>query len=185
MMINIYAPNKDSSNFFMNVFESISKHQAADRIIAGDFNLVLEEGMDSINRKQNNCKSKVMLKEYMKEALLIDIYRDREPEGRKMMHTCRKPIVAARMDFFLINYGMQSYVTEVDILPAFKSDHSIVLMNVNLYQDQKKGPGFWKLNVSILKDIKNLKRVNEKIDIALQKTKQCKEDVIWEYTKKK
>ena len=57
-IVNVYAPNEDKPEFFLDLFSEMSKMQAADKIIVGDFNLVLDEKKDSCCRKKNNDKSR-------------------------------------------------------------------------------------------------------------------------------
>ena len=42
------------------------------------------------------------------------------------------------------------YVTNVDIVSAIKTDHSAITIEFQVLQQEVKGPGFWKLNTSLL-----------------------------------
>ena len=55
---NIYAPNIDSPGFFENIFKKTLELQAVHYIIGGDFNLMLNNDLDSYGRKTNNEKSR-------------------------------------------------------------------------------------------------------------------------------
>ena len=39
-------------------------------------------------------------------------------------------------------------VASADIVPAFKTDHSLITLNISLHSNQR-GRGFWKLNASL------------------------------------
>ena len=52
-----------------------------------------------------------------------------------------------------MSQGSVSKVNNTDILPGFRSDHSLVTININTSVYKKK-PGFWKLNCHLLKDEK-------------------------------
>ena len=41
VLCNLYAPNEDSPEFFVNVFSEVEKFKCGNLIIAGDFNTVL------------------------------------------------------------------------------------------------------------------------------------------------
>ena len=56
-VIAIYAPNKDSPQFFRKIAK-ILKERCEKRIIIGDFNLVLDVDKDRLNTYQNNEKAK-------------------------------------------------------------------------------------------------------------------------------
>ena len=75
MIANVYAPNNDDPNFFMMLCEAFTKHEHSERIIAGDFNLVLDTHADSMNRKNNNVKALKVVEAYMEEILLVDTWR--------------------------------------------------------------------------------------------------------------
>lgn len=44
-----------------------------------------------------------------------------------------------------------SIVSQVEILPGYKTDHSLLLLELHI-DDFKKGKGFWRFNNSLLKD---------------------------------
>lgn len=44
-----------------------------------------------------------------------------------------------------------SIVSQVKILPGYKTDHSLLLLELQI-DDFKKGKGFWRFNNSLLKD---------------------------------
>ena len=90
ILVNIYAPNKDNPDFFLEIFKKLEDVDGK-RILVGDFNLVLDiekdvktEKGDYINKKN----SREILSEYMNETLLTDIWRDLNPE--KVVYTWRK-----------------------------------------------------------------------------------------------
>ena len=45
-----------------------------------------------------------------------------------------------------------NFVKSTDILPGYRSDHSMVLTNFS-FNDLDRGKGYWKFNNSLLKDI--------------------------------
>ena len=76
-LCNVYAPNKDSPTFFDELDRILSEY-SEHKIIIGDFNLVLDEHLDSYGEKrQNNKKSLSKLKETMTKYCLTDLWRDR------------------------------------------------------------------------------------------------------------
>ena len=58
--------------------------------------------------------------------------------------------VKCRLDYCLINNFRQDSVAKVDILPFIKSDHSAVVLEIRVSEQDQKGKGYWKLNNSIL-----------------------------------
>ena len=55
-------------------------------------------------------------------------------------------------------------INQIEIKPSIKSDHSLLQMKINLLNEQKRGPGFWKFNCSLLKDEVYIKEIKEYID---------------------
>ena len=69
----------------------------------------------------------------------------------------------ARLDFFLITENLLSAVNKCTIAPSYRSDHSMIILNIT-FTPFKKGKPFWKHNNSLLKDIDYLKIINNKIN---------------------
>ena len=72
----LYAPNNDEPKYFEEIFKVMTEHKSADKIIGGDFNLVLDKKLDSANRKRNNIKAKNVLKSFMGEFMIVDPWRE-------------------------------------------------------------------------------------------------------------
>ena len=58
VICNVYAPNKDDSNFFVIFFTKVNNFSNASLILGGDWNLVLKDG----GPPHANRKSKERLK---------------------------------------------------------------------------------------------------------------------------
>ena len=71
---NIYAPNKDEPKYFLKVAKMMER-SSKNRIIIGDFNLVMDVKKDRLKSNINNTKAEAVLKELMNEILLVDIWR--------------------------------------------------------------------------------------------------------------
>ena len=62
LVINIYAPNEDCTEFFESVQKKIENTQHDHCIVCGDFNLVLNPSLDSYNYKNvNNLRERKSL----------------------------------------------------------------------------------------------------------------------------
>jgi hypothetical protein len=48
-----------------------------------------------------------------------------------------------------ISRSLCDYVTEIDIIPSIKSDHSAIIMTIKA-NEKEKGRGLWKINNSFL-----------------------------------
>ena len=59
----------------------------------------------------------------------------------------------SRLDFFLVSEDMYTLNINCDINPGYRTDHSMVTLELNLNNSNTRGKGFFKLNTSILQDI--------------------------------
>ena len=78
-------------------------------------------------------------------------------------------------------------VTHTDILAGFKTDHSMVTIQVALHTNPR-GPGFWKLNTSILSEteyINQIKTTIESVKDEYQNDKSVNVSLLWEMIKLK
>ena len=57
-----------------------------------------------------------------------------------------------RLDFFLVSSSIAGRISNADILPAYKTDHSLCTIDINYHSDPR-GPGFWKLNSVLLSEV--------------------------------
>ena len=64
----------------------------------------------------------------------------------------KKPEINCRLDFFLVSQRLMSDVICAGISTAYKTDHSMVTINI-AFHSNPKGPGFWKLNTSFLTEM--------------------------------
>ena len=58
---------------------------------------------------------------------------------------------------------MQDFVNSTDITPAIKTDHAAIEITLTDSYQNAKGPGFWKMNVSLLDDENYLKDLENKL----------------------
>ena len=150
---NIYAPNKDDPNFFQNVSEELSRFKCQEIILAGDFNLVMDVAKDKKGGKSMTHRNSLKVIQNIRDNFdLTDIWRDLNPEERRYTWRQNKPEIRCGLDFFLISVSLPGRILKADILPGYKTDHSLCNIVIN-YRTQHRGPGFWKLNSSLLGEI--------------------------------
>ena len=89
-LVNIYGPNSDDPSFYNNVLQKI--REISDGIdipiiIAGDFNLTLDQSVDNFNyRRENNTRARAAVKGMMSEVDLMDIYIGKGTQGLRDIH---------------------------------------------------------------------------------------------------
>ena len=124
---NIYAPNEDKPSFFQNVYEHLSSFKCESIIIGGDFNLVLSLEKDKkggfAKTHRNGLKT---IQEISENLDLLDVWRIYNPDDRRYTWRQQQPKVQCRLDFFLISQNVIDDVTNADIVPGYKTDHSMI-----------------------------------------------------------
>ena len=97
------------------------------------------------------------------------------------------PEAHCRLDFFLVNKTTFCNTVSADILPGYKTDHSMITLQISLHSNNR-GRGFWKLNTSFLNDIEYVNRI--KLIINQTKVEYVQDDTVspnllWEMVKMK
>lgn len=165
----VYGPNLDSPQFFKSFFEEIDKIENESVIICGDFNLVLDPKLDYYNYKHiNNRKARQLVLDEIEIRNLKDPFRLLSPLHRRYTWRRKNPLQQARLDFFLVSDDIQQNVIRCNIGISYRSDHSMVTLEINFF-DIKKGKSLWKHNNSLLSDMEYINTINNKIrDIKQQ-----------------
>lgn len=152
-LVCIYGPNADEPAFYDFLFGNLRDSQWDSILIGGDFNFVFNLDIDKVGGTHNtNFHARDKCIEMMDSLNLVDIWRDRNPHCKNFTWSSNvTPGIHCRLDFFLISRSLVQFVVGNNSTPSLCSDHSIVNLHMNIL-NMKKGPGFWKLNNSLLKD---------------------------------
>ena len=94
---------------------------------------------------------------------LVDVWRVLNPAVRRYTWRQNSPFVQSRIDYFLVSAELLYDIVKCEIKPSIKTDHSILNISIKLHNEQRRGPGFWKLNVNILRDAVYLDMIREKL----------------------
>ena len=115
------------------------------------------------------------------ELELTDVWRENNPQCKRYTWRKPNPFKQARLDFILLSDHLMWHFDDTDILPGYRSDHSIVMLKLKFGKDIKHNT-FWKFNRSLLRDKEyldqkksiTLKRALKKLK---QKTEKTEEDI--------
>lgn len=161
LLIDIYGPNRDTPEFYLNILKDIEKYDYP-VILAGDFNLILNPGKDSCDYIQiNNPKAREQVLNLMIECNLVDVWREMNIEKNQYTWRRKNTNKKSRLDFFLISESLFVDVQETKIQTGYKTDHSLVLLKFD-FDKFKKGKSYWKFNNSLLKDqiyVREIKKI--------------------------
>ena len=181
---NLYAPNEDNPIFFTELIETIEKLPNDNRIIGGDFNLVLNVGVDKRGgTNRTNFQSQAVIANYMDETELVDIWRFHHPSDYRFTWHCTRPTkISCRLDFFLVSFGMSDKITSSTIGAGFRSDHSPISLKLIPF-NCTRGKGYWKLNCSLLYDFDYVKKNKEHIKLIAELNKNAEPRLLWDTIK--
>ena len=131
---------KMSQPFFEQIQDLLASFECEQIIFGGDFNLILDIIKDKSGRKKTtHFKSLKKLESIMENLDLVDIWRIQNPDTKRYTWRRKNPDIQCRLDFFLISSSLYTDISETDILPGYKTDHSLVTLAIDLHTNAR-GP---------------------------------------------
>ena len=97
-------------------------------------------------------------------------------------HSNTKPVIFSRLDYFLISNNLVNYIKSTKINAGYKSDHSIVNVKFDFVK-VKKGPGYFKLNNSLILDIDYQTMIKNSISETAEINIDANPNTLWELIK--
>ena len=166
LLTNLYAPNSDEPQFFVDMFDKTFT-DSENLIYIGDFNVVMEPSIDRKGEKCNNRNSCNILQTSCENLMLTDIWRARNNGTRRYSYSRKRPKpTASRIDFALTSCGIESKISSIFYIPCSLTDHSAVFLSLN-FQEDSRGVGYWKFNNTMLQDEAFVQHMNQTIDELL------------------
>ena len=156
-LINVYAPTQDMEKeqlkFIKDLVNNIESNLENKLVIGGDFNLPLGEKDKSLNYRHFS-KAQHEVNSLIDSYDLVDIWRAQNPDSSRYTWRRRKPVLTqSRLDYFLIGADLSYQISNCDIKPSIKTDHSLISINFAKTNNSKRGIGLWKFNSNLLNDI--------------------------------
>lgn len=188
-LVNIYAPNIENlqNQFYDNLKDVFSqrKFEDSDRIIiGGDFNCILNAKLDKsggIEKVKDSVVHKIS--NIIDSFDLIDIWRFLNPNACRFTWRQPNPLIQCRLDYFLTSNSLSEYISHSDIIPGIRTDHSAIVINVQLQKSPVRGPGLWKFNNSYLADEQYVNNLNDNLSLWLNDLSINDPQVKWEWIK--
>ncbi|KAL9978330.1 hypothetical protein ACROYT_G015830 [Oculina patagonica] len=151
---NIYASNNLDSqlNFISSLNQFLSSNaNISELIVGGDWNVALEaiDKTGGIPWRPTAYREQEL--SLSREFNLVDILRVKNPSGKFYTYESKALKMKSRIDYFLIAKLMSPKVFVADIKISVAPDHRAVRLGVKM-ANNKRGPGLWKFNNSLLKD---------------------------------
>lgn len=170
-LFNVYAPTKETEQItFMNSLLGLLQRRKIDSfescIFGGDWNIVLDIALDKSGGIERVTKRKYWnnIVEFTQQYCVVDIWRIRNKAKKKYTWRQKSPRIQSRLDFFLLTEHLQDIINTTEILPSVLSDHSPISLTIKFQNKPPRGPGYWKLNVSLLQDKDYITSIKTKLN---------------------
>ena len=182
-LLNLYGPNCDRPDFFNKIAEELAGLSER-KIVIGDFTLVLNVGKDRLNSRCNNDGAREVVKEMMGHYMLEDVWRCRNENSVQFSWNRFKPHrQGSRIDFALVSQGLHNMVENPMYLHSVLTDHMGMFLAVNTTQN-KRGPGYWKMNSSLLTRVENITTIKDCITKDINSSENMPATKRWLFIKK-
>ncbi len=153
-LLNIYGPNCDDSEIFRKVLNLIPDISNTNLIIGADLNFVFDPHLDKSNihriTPSNPCN---LVKTYMENMNLVDIWRTLNPLGREYSFHSKVHNAYSRIDHFLVDGYMLLYACNPKYHNIIISDHRPVtfLLKLDTFTRRQRN---WRFNLQLLENKK-------------------------------
>ena len=163
-LLTIYGPNKDEPEFYKTQLSQCVVDLDCDfLIICGDWNVVQQQDLDTHGYlHENNVQAKAAVLSLKQQFELVDPWRLRNPSSKEFTWKNGKMTKFGRLDFFLVSDIFHQLIQSTDILPGYRTDHSLICLTIKTSQSFK-GKGFWKFNTSLLNQLDYVEKVKDTI----------------------
>ena len=168
--VNIYSPNREGERikYLDQVYEWLQSNtdNTANIILGGDFNCCLNDN-DREPKTHLKDKSRLHFKNLINNLELTDAWYSNNVKRNGQRYTWNDSKTASRLDYLLIGSEVSKVIKSIstktvisDNIGERSSDHKAVIMTVAA-TSLSRGPNYWKLNVSLLKDETYCKGIRE------------------------
>ena len=93
-----------------------------------------------------------------------DIFQSNHPNEKRYTWRLKNPLKQARLDYFIISGPFSDLVSYCPIRASYRSDHSILELNITVCSFRQEKGVKKKFNNSLLKDKDYLIKINNIID---------------------
>ena len=189
VIINVYAPTKDDvraqNRFLEELVALIEPYSDKPLLPGGDFNIYFNsiDKNGGIIDKESSYRCNFL--NIMTEYSLVDIWiiRNKKLSQFTWRGKGREGLVQSRIDFWLISSSFEYEVDKCLLQPGLLSEHSILILSLNLLQTQRRGRGTWKFNNTLLKDFEYIALIKKTIQQVQEHSVSMNKSTRWEYLK--
>lgn len=166
-VINCYAPSGDTEKktFFSILNKLLCKTDDGFTVVVGDMNTMYDPQLDNINGAPHNTDVIDAFHKCFDKEQYKDVYRIMNPDKRAHTWYKNTPLTARRLDYIFLNDSCFNVSVSCNIKAFPMSDHDLVETTLVL-DETKRGPGYFKLNNSILREQEYVEVINASIEQA-------------------
>ena len=153
-VVSLYAPNVNPDRNDFLSFALTKVDPSVHTLLCGDFNSVFDRSLDRSGSSPSDYsrESSVLLAALFRECCVLDAWRHCHPTSKAFTWTKSDGSCSSRIDLIGVPFAWAPFVSSCSICPCPFSDHSIVSLSSSIPDVIPRGPGRWKLNVSLLAD---------------------------------
>lgn len=153
-LINVYSPTQSESKEQVETIAAIQEAmmglEIQTTVLGGDFNIQLDNSTPlSRQQRTGSISYQAQLSALLDEYHLTDSWKARNPTSTR--GTFHRQQYSARLDYLFVSDFLITSTTSVGITPEPLSDHSTISIHFKV-QTTQRGPGFWRMNNSLLAD---------------------------------
>lgn len=186
ILANIYGPNWDNAQFFLNFFSTLPDLNSYKLILGGDFNCVLHPQLDRSSVRSNNALSSaaVAINSLLRSYGLSDPWRTKYPTTKQFSFFSPVHHSYSRIDYFIVDNQLLPLISSTKYHSIVISDHSPVQIDL-AFPGNVAPQRTWRLDPQLLlcKHFKIF--LNNQIDFFLEMndTQDVSRGVLWESMK--
>ena len=180
--VNVYLPNVERERCVVlrRLYNLLNSNRVT--LLGGDFNFVENLGLDKCGEDPlaGDGGTRV-IRSIKNDFSLVDVFRTLYPTRRAYSFSAQG--VSTRLDRFYLSSTVVGCVRSTSLIPCTITDHSIAELTFDdrLFGTYSHGPGFWKFNVSLLKEASLVEGVEALWNVL--KGSQIKNGIWWENCK--
>ena len=182
VICNLYAPNSDCPDFFINLFKRVFEYEGK-KVIVEDYNTTLSNMIDREPARLENNRAGDTINELMNQYSICDVWRDRNPNEKLYTWQRTHPATQkSRIDYFLCEIVISSWFKSIKHRAGYKSDHMYIQGEI-IIPNSQRGNGIWRLNTTILAQPEYVQRIKCAIERAKNQMQQYDSQSKWELIK--
>ena len=191
-LVNCYLPTKDKEQeqcyTLTQIVDNLLDDTNNSLIVGGDFNINLNPDIDKFGGRSSQADSKQfrpVLNGMLETLALEDILRNAMPD--KALYTWHNSTkgISSRLDYWFISDSLLNDISNCYIKTELFTDHDSVHFTLNSSDESHdRGPGYWKFNVSLLRNPEYVALVKSIISQELNTTGDyIDKGFFWDYVK--